>query len=958
MSDATTSAPVRRRARRSVHVWDRAAEMFISLGGLAVLAAVLGICVYLVWMVLPLFEGGEARPRGVVAVEAAGRPSAIVIDEYRQAAAVIDESGWMTAFVLEDGRVIERRRLAPEGRALTAVAQSPQRDVVALGFDDGSVQIGTIGFSSALLGEDESEATGLDGSRVDLTAATSERPVVVKAVGAGRPALDPSGDGAGVVTRREEGDLRLTVARVELRAPATAPGAGIDRLDVSVSAEGKKFLLIMRRDGSAALAQISERRPLDGSPVRISLIVRPVETRWGETLPPWTTVTGDGQHVLSIWSDGRCERYAPADESDPRSPMVLMQEVELTNGAEVTATGMLAGGQTLLVADARGRLEGFSLARDPEARPDGHRLRHAHTYRTRGAAIRAIGASPRDRMFVAADAEGGVEVFHGTSAKRVARGRGEGSPVIAAIAPKNDGIVSVDASGDVRHWNLATGHAQASLESLFGPQVYEGAAEAEFVYQSSAASGASESKLSLVPLIFGTLKATLCALLFAAPIAVLAAAFTSEFLSPRVRRVVKPGIELMASMPSVVLGFLAAVVIAPWVATRLPAVLAVIVATPLTVVIGATAWHMLPEHVARRATGMKLVAGVAALVGLGVLLAAWGGPVAERLLFAPSVRDIAVLTGHVEPARDEAPEWVGARSTMSPDEQRRLRAQGLAFVQGRVVRAAVPAGEAYERMMDEARAQGLDRASLRRWLDGVYGGPWPGWVVVLFPPGLLAAFALRRALVDREVRARLAGASAGAASAAHLALCVGTIGLGVVIAAAGAGAISAMGMDPRDSIFGPFSPQNTLVVGIIMGFAIIPIIYTISEDALRSVPDSLRLASLGCGATPWQTTMRVVMPVAASGVFSACMIGLGRAVGETMIVLMAAGGTPQISTNLFSGFRTLAANIAIELPEAQAGSTHYRVLFLCGLVLFVMTFVINTTAEMVRIRVRRRTSAL
>ncbi len=110
---------------------------------------------------------------------------------------------------------------------------------------------------------------------------------------------------------------------------------------------------------------------------------------------------------------------------------------------------------------------------------------------------------------------------------------------------------------------------------------------------------------------------------------------------------------------------------------------------------------------------------------------------------------------------------------------------------------------------------------------------------------------------------------------------------------------TSIGWDTRDSIFGPYSQRNSLVVGVIMGFAVIPLVYTISEDALRSVPNSLRSASLGVGATPWQTAVRVVLPAAGSGVFSAIMIGLGRAVGETMIVLMATGNSPEISSNIF-----------------------------------------------------------
>jgi len=139
-----------------------------------------------------------------------------------------------------------------------------------------------------------------------------------------------------------------------------------------------------------------------------------------------------------------------------------------------------------------------------------------------------------------------------------------------------------------------------------------------------------------------------------------------------------------------------------------------------------------------------------------------------------------------------------------------------------------------------------------------------------------------------------------------------------------------------------------------MGFAVITIIYTLSDDALSSVPEHLRSASLGCGATLWQTAIRVVLPVAMSGIFSAVMIGLGRAVGETMIVVMAAGNTPVMDINVFNGLRALSANIAVELPEAVKDGTLYRMLFLAALSLFVVTFVLNTVAEIIRMRFRKR----
>jgi phosphate transport system permease protein len=166
------------------------------------------------------------------------------------------------------------------------------------------------------------------------------------------------------------------------------------------------------------------------------------------------------------------------------------------------------------------------------------------------------------------------------------------------------------------------------------------------------------------------------------------------------------------------------------------------------------------------------------------------------------------------------------------------------------------------------------------------------------------------------------------------------------------------GYDVRGGVVDTYVQRNALVVAFAIAFAEIPIIYTISEDALNAVPSYLRSGSLACGASRWQTTSWIVLPTAASGVFSAIMIGLGRAVGETMIVVMATGNTPILDVNLFNGLRTLSANINVELPEAVRDSTLYRTLFLCALVLFAMTFVINTIAELVRQRYRKRAAQL
>jgi phosphate transport system permease protein len=147
---------------------------------------------------------------------------------------------------------------------------------------------------------------------------------------------------------------------------------------------------------------------------------------------------------------------------------------------------------------------------------------------------------------------------------------------------------------------------------------------------------------------------------------------------------------------------------------------------------------------------------------------------------------------------------------------------------------------------------------------------------------------------------------------------------------------------------------NSMVVAFGLGFAVIPIIFSISEDALSNIPYNLTAASLALGASRWQTLWRVILPSASPGIFAAVMIGFGRAVGETMIVFMAAGNTPLLDFSPFNGFRTLSANIAQEMPEADVGGTLFRVLFLCAVLLFILTFILNTAAEVVRQHLRKK----
>jgi phosphate transport system permease protein len=327
-----------------------------------------------------------------------------------------------------------------------------------------------------------------------------------------------------------------------------------------------------------------------------------------------------------------------------------------------------------------------------------------------------------------------------------------------------------------------------------------------------------------------------------------------------------------------VLGFVAALILAPLVEGILPAILTSLVTIPFTLLAGAFLWQALP-------TSARLLLGHYRLIFMGLALPAGAilswllGPLVERWLFA---------------------------------------------------------------------------GDLKTWLDGGSSPAAGGWMLLLVPlAGLVSAW-LSASYVQPWLRRRSTDWSDARMAGVELLKFCGAVVFTLLLAIVASHLLAGLGLDPRGSFLGAYNQRNVLIVGFVMGFAIIPIIYTIAEDALNSVPQHLRSASLGAGATPWQTATRIIIPTAMSGLFSAVMVGLGRAVGETMIVLMAAGNTPVMDWNLFSGGRSLSANLAVELAEAVRDSTHYRTLFFAALVLFALTFLLNTVAETVRQRFRKR----
>ena len=156
------------------------------------------------------------------------------------------------------------------------------------------------------------------------------------------------------------------------------------------------------------------------------------------------------------------------------------------------------------------------------------------------------------------------------------------------------------------------------------------------------------------------------------------------------------------------------------------------------------------------------------------------------------------------------------------------------------------------------------------------------------------------------------------------------------------------------TVFHYDSRLNAFVGGVALGLAVVPVVFTIAEDALTSVPKSYSQAALALGAAPWQVAWQVVLPAALPGVFAACVLGFGRAIGETMIVLMASGNASIVSANIFDSCRTITASIAAELAEVVFGGAHYRILFLLGTLLFAVTFLTNLAGDVIVHRLKTR----
>lgn len=753
----------------------------IVFGGIGIIVAVFGIFAFIVLEIAPLFQGARIEEKMKVPL-AAPQGAVVGLDEWSQLPFYFDGGAEVTFQPVKGGAAHKLPTGLPVGTQVTAQRHDPVTQRIIVGTADGQAGFIKLSFQS------DYQA----GSQGSVTPSIKAEPLM--------PIRDPSA------------------------TDATAPRAAAPVLDLDYADAGDRKLIaaIQEINGQRVLSTVSLRQKkslmgkgkteIEGRDELTSLLAgaHPMRVLTAGTADSLLALTDSGEVFYFYRSTGRWE---------------LRQQFKPFDGGQVSGVDWLFGQVSVVCYNDQGQVRIYSLFV-----PEGGTTRLfglTKEFQPLQGPITYYRASQRNKSFLVGNAKE-CTLCYATTASIRRHVELPFEAVSVAMDPKAEHLGYLDTQGTMHLYEIHDPHPEAGLKAFFGQVWYEGFAKPKYEWQSTSGTDDFEPKLSLVPLIIGSLKGTLYAMLFAVPIALMAAIYTSQFLAPGMKRIVKPAMEIMASLPSVVLGFLAALWLAPLIESRVPSILLVIISIPLSASLLGIIWGRLPilyRNKLPKGTEYLLIAPVMVFFAwLGWEL----GPVLEKALFVATMPD------------------------------------------------------------------GSQVADFRMW--------WPQFT----------------------------------------------------------------GM--------PYDQRNCMVVGFMMGFAVIPVVFTIAEDALSNVPPSLTSASEALGASRWQVVRTVVLPIASAGIFSALMIGFGRAVGETMIVVMATGNTPVMDEagrlifgdfglgggqfpladhwNIFNGMRTLSANIAVELPEAAQGSTHYRTLFLGALVLFGMTFILNTLAEVLRQKLR------
>lgn len=734
------NTPALKRYRKVRALKDKFANWGIAFGGLSIIGAVLLIFFYLLYEVAPMFVPADIEQVNQYDIPGAQNSPTLMLsmEEQAEVALRIQENNTLTFFSVKNGDVLQSQKLPLNG------------DITAFDISTHGGRLMAVAGSKgqALLVKHNYKVTYPNDVR--LISPWLEYPY-------GEAPIDLFEDGHAIksITLRD-GEEALMMAALDAD----------NQLTVKRYLKEEDF--------------ISEEVVLEEEAISLPNIAGTINQVEIDQAMNFMFVLADQRllHVINL-----------NDET-------LEQTVTLDLVGTITSMTLLLGENSLLIGNDQGVISQRFMARNQEGE---WRLRNVRSFEMNQGAIKAIATEQRRKGFYAAGEDGHIAVYHSTAHRTLLNEKlVDGEILNLSISPRAKDLL-VETNGTITHFKVDNEHPEISWASMWDEVWYEGYNDADYTWQSSASSNDFEPKYSLVPLAFGTLKGAFYAMMLAAPLAIAGAIYTAYFMAPALRRKVKPIIELMEALPTVILGFLAGLALAPFIENNLLGIFAVLIILPMAMLLFGFTWANLPAKIRH------------------LLPEGW-----DVLPLIP----VIILAG-----------WFAIE--ISPSLE-------VLFFGGSMV----------------------------DWLNNDLG-------------------------VD-------------------------------------------------------FSQRNALIVGLAMGFAVIPTIFSIAEDAIFSVPKSLSYGSLALGATPWQTMLKVVLPTASPGIFSALMIGLGRAVGETMIVLMATGNTPITDINIFEGMRTLAANIAVEIPESEVGSTHYRILFLTGFVLFLFTFVFNTAAETVRQRLRAK----
>ena len=730
---------------------DATARYGVVVGGLGVIFAIALIFFYLLYVVYPLFISATAQSVNQYEVPelASGKTLLLGIEEQNEVAARFTDSGQVIFFAVATGKIILKETIKiPEGSRIVSFSQGSPISEGALiyGLSDGK----------AVIVKYQYKITYPNNIRLItplLTYPMGETPLVINETGEALEKIAVTlADNASTIVSKTANKIHIT--HFEKEKSLFSEEGAMTRTDalIEYSAAEVNDILIDKKEKNLYL------------------------------------LSTNGQLALF-------------NISNKSAPKLTQEQTIIGLGQKITSVSFLTADLSLLIGDSSGLVSQWSKVR---GKSNGFTMQKIRVFKVSDKAVVSINAEQRRKGFMTVDADGTLGVYHSTSEREMIKEQGDGSGAIAsAISPRANAVIVQSGNNKISFWQVDNEHPEVSLRSIWQEVWYESYPKPDYIWQSSSANSDFEPKYSLTPLVFGTLKAAFYAMLVAMPLALMGAIYTAYFMTPRMRQYVKPSIELMGALPTVILGFLAGLWLAPIIEEYLAGLFALLMLVPLSVMLFAYAWQYLPRSIKQSIPdGWE-----SAILVPVIILSAW-----------------------------------------------------FAF------RVSIPL-ESF-----------LFHGTLRDWFKTEFG----------------------------------------------------------------------IGYDQR----------NALVVGIAMGFAVIPTIFSIAEDAIFSVPKHLTVGSLALGATPWQTMIKVVLLTASPGIFSAVMIGLGRAVGETMIVLMATGNTPVMDLSVFQGLRTLAANIAVEMPESAVDSTHYRVLFLAALVLFMFTFVFNTLAEIIRQRLREKYSSL